>query len=91
MPADGFLVALFLTVRDVARSREFYSRVLGGEVVREENPCMVRLSNSWLIMNPRLAQPSGPLMPPTQTQPGPSETATPQPHNIARARTWSRR
>jgi catechol 2,3-dioxygenase-like lactoylglutathione lyase family enzyme len=52
MPADGFLVALFLTVRDVARSRDFYSDVLGGEVVREENPCMVRLSNSWLIMNP---------------------------------------
>ena len=51
-PTDGFLVALFLTVRDVARSRDFYSRVLGGEVVNEENPCMVRLANSWLIMNP---------------------------------------
>jgi catechol 2,3-dioxygenase-like lactoylglutathione lyase family enzyme len=51
-PSEGFLVALFLTVRDVARSRDFYSRVLGGEVVREENPCMVKLSNSWLIMNP---------------------------------------
>jgi hypothetical protein len=26
--------------------------VLGGQVVLEENPCMVKLSNSWVIMNP---------------------------------------
>jgi len=51
-PSEGFLVTLFLTVRDVARSRDFYSRVLGGQVVLEENPCMIKLSNSWLIMNP---------------------------------------
>ncbi|MCW2982793.1 MAG: glyoxalase [Conexibacter sp.] len=51
-PSDGFVVTLFLTVRDVKRSREFYSNVLGGQVVLYENPCMVKLSNSWLIMNP---------------------------------------
>lgn len=51
-PSEGFLVTLFLTVRDVARSRDFYSRVMGGQVVLEENPCMVKLANSWLIMNP---------------------------------------
>ena len=51
-PSDGILVALFLTVRKVAVSRDFYSRVLGGTVVLEENPCMVKLSNSWIIMNP---------------------------------------
>ena len=49
---DAPVVTLFLTVRDVARSRDFYSRVLGGTVLREENPCMVRLFNSSLIMNP---------------------------------------
>jgi hypothetical protein len=27
-PAEGILVTLFLTVRKVARSRDFYSRVL---------------------------------------------------------------
>jgi catechol 2,3-dioxygenase-like lactoylglutathione lyase family enzyme len=43
---------LFIAVRKVARSRDFYSRVLGGTVVLDENPCMVRLSNSWIIMNP---------------------------------------
>ena len=51
-PADGILVTLFITVRSVARSRDFYSRVLGGTVVLEENPCVVKLSNSWIIMNP---------------------------------------
>jgi catechol 2,3-dioxygenase-like lactoylglutathione lyase family enzyme len=51
-PAEGFVVTLFLTVRSVATSRDFYSRVLGGQVVLEENPCMVRLANSWVIMNP---------------------------------------
>jgi catechol 2,3-dioxygenase-like lactoylglutathione lyase family enzyme len=51
-PSEGFLVTLFITVRSVARSRAFYSEVLGGDVVLEENPCMVKLSNSWLIMNP---------------------------------------
>jgi hypothetical protein len=49
---DGILAALFITVRKVARSRDFYSRVLGGTVIMEENPCTVRLSNSWIIMNP---------------------------------------
>jgi catechol 2,3-dioxygenase-like lactoylglutathione lyase family enzyme len=51
-PAEGLLVTLFITVRKVARSRDFYSRVLGGTVVLDENPCMVKLSNSWIIMNP---------------------------------------
>ena len=51
-PSEGFLMTQFLTVRSVARSRAFYSEVLGGQVVLEENPCMIKLSNSWLIMNP---------------------------------------
>src|ERR1700754_5073585 len=51
-PKEGILVALFITVRKVARSRDFYSSVLGGSVVVDENPCIVKLSNSWIIMNP---------------------------------------
>ena len=61
-PAEGILATLFITVRNVAVSREFYSRILGGTVVMDENPCMVRLSNSWIIMNP-----GGP---PTRDKPG---------------------
>jgi catechol 2,3-dioxygenase-like lactoylglutathione lyase family enzyme len=51
-PSEGFLVTMFITVRKVARSREFYSKVLGGTVVLEENPCTIKLANSWIIMNP---------------------------------------
>ena len=61
-PAEGILVAMFITVRKVARSRDFYSRILGGTVVMDENPCTVRLANSWIIMNP-----GGP---PTPDKPG---------------------
>jgi catechol 2,3-dioxygenase-like lactoylglutathione lyase family enzyme len=61
-PDEGILVTLFITVRDIAQSRDFYSRVLGGTVVLDENPCIVRLANSWIIMNP-----GGP---PTPDKPG---------------------
>ena len=51
-PTEGILVTQFIIVRSVARSRAFYSEVLGGQVVLEENPCIVKLSNSWVLMNP---------------------------------------
>jgi catechol 2,3-dioxygenase-like lactoylglutathione lyase family enzyme len=51
-PREGILVTQFLTVRNVARARAFYSDVLGGQIVLDENPCIVRLANSWVIMNP---------------------------------------
>jgi catechol 2,3-dioxygenase-like lactoylglutathione lyase family enzyme len=62
VPEEGLLATTFITVRSVAQSRDFYSRVLGGTVVMEENPCIVRLSNSWILMNP-----GGP---PTPDKPG---------------------
>lgn len=51
-PNEGFVLTHFLTVRDVARSRAFYADIFGGEVVLEENPCIVKVANSWIIMNP---------------------------------------
>lgn len=51
-PSEGMALTLFLTVSDVARSRRFYSEVLGGDVVLQENPCTIKLANSWIIMNP---------------------------------------
>jgi catechol 2,3-dioxygenase-like lactoylglutathione lyase family enzyme len=50
-PSEGILVTLFLTVRDTAASCDFYSRVLGGTVVLEGTPSIIKLSNSWIIMN----------------------------------------
>src|SRR6202161_3801151 len=61
-PAEGFVVTMFITVRSVARSRDFYSRVLGGTVVLAENPCIVKLANTWILTNP-----GGP---PTPDKPG---------------------
>jgi len=52
VPDEGILVTLFITVRKVARFLDFYSGVLGGTVVMDESPCIVKLSNSWIIMNP---------------------------------------
>jgi catechol 2,3-dioxygenase-like lactoylglutathione lyase family enzyme len=51
-PAAGLVLTHFLTVSDVKRSREFYRDILGGEVVLEENPAIVKVANSWIIMNP---------------------------------------
>jgi catechol 2,3-dioxygenase-like lactoylglutathione lyase family enzyme len=48
---QGFLVTHFLTVKDQAKSAEFYVEILGGEVVRPEDPTYVKLANSWLILN----------------------------------------
>jgi catechol 2,3-dioxygenase-like lactoylglutathione lyase family enzyme len=47
----GFFVAHFLTVKDQARSRGFYVGILGGKVVKLENPCYIKLANSWIILN----------------------------------------
>ncbi|WP_280183593.1 VOC family protein [Nocardia cyriacigeorgica] len=52
VPTSGLLVTHFLTVRDVAASRQFYADIFGGEVVLEENPAIVKVANSWIIMNP---------------------------------------
>ena len=48
---EGFFVTHFLTVKDQAKSREFYVKILGGKVVKPENPCYIKLSNSWIILN----------------------------------------
>jgi len=51
-PDHGLIVTHFLTVRDVAVSRQFYADVFDGEVVLAENPATVRVANTWIIMNP---------------------------------------
>ena len=50
-PKEGFVLTHFLVVSDQERSREFYSRVLDGEVVRERDPVIIQVANSWLILN----------------------------------------
>ncbi|MGA2421101.1 MAG: VOC family protein [Candidatus Acidiferrum sp.] len=48
---QGFFVTHFLTVKDQEKSKDFYVRILGGKVIKAENPCYIKLANSWIILN----------------------------------------
>jgi catechol 2,3-dioxygenase-like lactoylglutathione lyase family enzyme len=50
-PREGFVVTHFLVVADQDRSREFYRTVFGAQVILERDPVIVKLANSWLILN----------------------------------------
>jgi catechol 2,3-dioxygenase-like lactoylglutathione lyase family enzyme len=53
-PQEGFTIAHFLTVADMERSVEFYSKVFGGEVVSRgdgDAPPYIKIANTWLIVN----------------------------------------
>ena len=52
VPEQGLVLTHFVTVRDVARARDFYAADLDGQVVWEENPAMVKVAHRWIIMNP---------------------------------------
>ena len=51
-PTEGFVASFFLTVADVERSVAFYSDVLGAKVIKPRDPAVLRLANTWLLMNP---------------------------------------
>jgi hypothetical protein len=50
-PQEGFVLTHFLTVADVKRSAAFYQRVFDGIVVRDGQPMVIQIANSWLIIN----------------------------------------
>ena len=50
-PQSGFVVTHFLVVADQDRSRDFYRTVFGATVVMERDPVIMRVANSWLILN----------------------------------------
>ena len=50
-PRDGFVVTHFLVVADQEQSRDYYRDVFGAEVLRERDPVILKLANSWLILN----------------------------------------
>ena len=43
---EGFFATHFFTVRDQEKSKDFYVRILGGKVIRPENPCYIKLANT---------------------------------------------
>ena len=50
-PEEGFVVTHFLVVSDQDRSRQWYVDVLGGEVVLERDPVILKVANTWIILN----------------------------------------
>jgi catechol 2,3-dioxygenase-like lactoylglutathione lyase family enzyme len=50
-PREGFVLTHFVVAEDVARSRDFYAGVLGGKVVLDGEPTIVKLANGWVIIN----------------------------------------
>jgi lactoylglutathione lyase len=50
-PSSGFVVTHFLVVADQDRSRDFYQSVFGATVVMERDPVILKIANSWLILN----------------------------------------
>jgi lactoylglutathione lyase len=50
-PAEGFVITHFLVVADQDRSREFYRSLLGGQVLLERDPVIMKVANTWLILN----------------------------------------
>jgi catechol 2,3-dioxygenase-like lactoylglutathione lyase family enzyme len=69
-PSEGFVLTHFIVAEDVARSRDFYAGVLGGKVVMDGEPTIVKLANSWMIINlgggPTDDKPEVVLEPPTE-------------------------
>jgi catechol 2,3-dioxygenase-like lactoylglutathione lyase family enzyme len=67
-PQSGFVVTHFLVVSDQDRSRDFYRSVFGATVLLERDPVIMRLANSWLILNagggPTDDKPTVTLVPP---------------------------
>ena len=50
-PTEGFVLTHFLVVADQERSREFYKSIFNGTVVRDRDPVILQVANSWLILN----------------------------------------
>jgi catechol 2,3-dioxygenase-like lactoylglutathione lyase family enzyme len=50
-PKEGFLITHFLVVSDQDRSREFYKSLFDGLVLIERDPVIMKVANTWLILN----------------------------------------
>jgi lactoylglutathione lyase len=50
-PREGFVITQFLVVSDQDRSRELYRTIFDGVVVLERDPVILKVANTWLILN----------------------------------------
>ena len=49
-PKEGFVITHVLVVADPDRSREFYQSLLGGQVLLERDPVIMKVGNTWLTL-----------------------------------------
>jgi len=49
-PKEGFVITHVLVVADQDRSREFYRSLLGGQVLLERDPVIMKVGNTWLTL-----------------------------------------
>jgi catechol 2,3-dioxygenase-like lactoylglutathione lyase family enzyme len=49
-PKEGFVITHVLVVADQDRSREFYRSLLGGQVLLERDPAIIKAGNTWLTL-----------------------------------------
>jgi catechol 2,3-dioxygenase-like lactoylglutathione lyase family enzyme len=67
-PETGFVLTHFITSADIPRARAFYADVLGGKVVLDGEPTIIRLANGWITINvgggPTADKPEVTLAPP---------------------------
>jgi catechol 2,3-dioxygenase-like lactoylglutathione lyase family enzyme len=50
-PKEGLVITHFLVVADQDRSRDFYASLLDGKVLMERDPVIMKVANTWLILN----------------------------------------
>ncbi len=50
-PSEGFVLTHFLVVSDQDRSRDWYAKVFDGQVLIERDPVIMKVANSWIILN----------------------------------------
>jgi len=50
-PKEGFVITQFLVVSDQVRSREYYRSLFDGQVLIERDPVIMKVANTWLILN----------------------------------------
>jgi lactoylglutathione lyase len=50
-PEEGFVITHLLVAADQDRSREFYRSLFEGQVVLERDPVVMKVANTWLMLN----------------------------------------
>jgi lactoylglutathione lyase len=70
-PKEGFVITHLLVVADQDRSREFYRSLFEGQVVLERDPVIMKVANTWLMLNVGGG--------PTDDKPGVTLTTPPDP------------